>query len=527
MLDTMRTLSKSIVSKLLMLLLVVSFGVWGVGDILKSSAGGSYAAKVGSATISMGEYQHQRQLLQRQLESMGIKGLPPGKLEMTTIRQLVTQKLTLLAIEDMGLFVNDETIAKSIAAMPEFQDEHGKFSKARYDFILQKQRLSEAAFLNDYKRDMAGKFLSDSLNMSDAIAPNSILTLEATGAGETRDVVLLTIPAADAADSGNEEAFKTYYEAHKQMDYMRPETRNLDYVVLTDEQVKALVSKSVTDEMLNQAATERKNSNKAALRAQLEKEQRDDVMHELSNTVEDELAAGKTIGEAFTKAGLRTEPHTMAAATTEMSKTSSDDITKTVVEQGFGLSEGEISHLITSKKGTLLMVSAKKVNAASPKPYEEVKADVKAHLSKELAADAARARAQGVKEALAKSANWQQVASEQKVSTRVVSHVGRAIEGHAPLNGIPPSLQQAIFEHNVNETAGPMPLSNGDQVLAFITASHVPQISAGEVRPSKEITQMGKQLGQNVEAHAYQAFSEKHHVEMNPAIMHPTNPSEE
>jgi len=77
-------------------------------------------------------------------------------------------------------------------------------------------------------------------------------------------------------------------------------------------------------------------------------------------------------------------------ATADMAKTSEDDVTKTVAQQGFGLSEGEISHLIASKKGTLLMVSAKKINAAAPKSFDEVKADVKAHLGKELAADAAR-----------------------------------------------------------------------------------------------------------------------------------------
>jgi peptidyl-prolyl cis-trans isomerase D len=109
MLGSMRTLSKSFASKLLMLMLIVSFAAWGVGDILTSSGNPSYAAKVGSETVPIGEFQQQRQLMQRQLESMGIQGMPPGRLEMTIIRQLITQKLSMLAMRDMGLFVNDET----------------------------------------------------------------------------------------------------------------------------------------------------------------------------------------------------------------------------------------------------------------------------------------------------------------------------------------------------------------------------------------------------------------------------------
>ena len=526
MLNTMRTLSKSVLSKLLMLLLVVSFGVWGVGDILKSGGAASYAAKVGSDTVTVGDFQHQRALLQRQLEGMGIKGLPPGKLEITAIRQLVTQKLTLLAMQDMGLYVNDETVAKSLAAMPDLQDEHGKFSKSRFNFFLEKQRIPEKTFISDYKRELAMNFLNASLDMGDAAAPSSILALQATGAGETRDVVLITVPATDALDGTNEQALKDYYDTHKLTDYLRPETRDLEYVTLTPADVDALASKAVTEQMVTDAAAQRKNASKSEIRSELEKEQRDSVMRDLSNTVEDELAAGKSIGEAFTKAGIKAAPRTLTNTTADMAKTSNDDVTRTVIEQGFSLNEGEVSHLITSKKGALLMVSAKKINAASPKPYDEVKADVKSHLGKELALDAARTKAVAVKQALAKSPNWQAVTDEKKLPTRVVAHLGRAMEGHAPVEGVPPALQQSIFQHNVNEVAGPMTMSNGDQVLAYITAAHLPQVNIADVKATKETAAMGKELGQNVEAHAYQAFSEKHPVDINPAIMHLTGEQE-
>ncbi len=526
MLNTMRTLSKSIVSKLLMLLLVVSFGIWGVGDILKSGGAPGYAAKVGDESITYGEFDQQRRQTQGRLEEMGMRNLPAGKVELMVIRKLITEKLSLLAMRDMGLYVNDETVGRALAATPALQDENGKFSKVRFSYLLDKQRMKESTFINEFKRDIAGKFLTDSLSMEDAAAPASILTLQAIGAGETRDVVLFTIPASSNNDDANDQALTTYYDAHKDTDYLRPETRDLEYVVLTPAEIDGMVSKSITDDMVNQAMTERKKTSKTEVREQLMKEQRDDAMHDLSNSVEDELAAGKTMGDAFTKAGIHTEPHRLNNATAEMAKTSDDDVTKTVTEQGFGLSEGEISHLITSKKGTLLMVSVKKINAAAPKPFDDVKADVKAHVGKELAADAARAKASAVKKALDKSSDWQAVAADKKVAIRTVAHVGRAMEGHAPLEGISPSLQQAIFEHKVNEVAGPAPTSAGDQVLAFITATHLPQVSAATIKPGKEMQAMSKQLGENVTAHAYQAFSDKHHVEVNPKIMQ-QHPSEE
>jgi peptidyl-prolyl cis-trans isomerase D len=518
MLNSMRTLSKGIVSKLLMLLLILSFAAWGIGDMLKANAP-HYAAKVGGEAISLSEFEQQRTSVARQLEASGIKNLPKGQLEFSVIRQLIQQKLGLMAMRDMGLFVNDALVGKTIASIPEFQDEHGKFSSARFTFALEKQRLSEKAFVSQFKRYIAGNFLTDSLDMSDTVPPASIIALEAIIGGETRDAVLLTVPARDAMDEANETAFKAYYESHKNTDYLSTETRTLEYVVLTQPEIDALVDASITDAMVSEAMTTRKNTSKLEIREQLRKEERDSVMQTLSNTVEDELAAGKTIGQAFSKAGINATPQRLENATAAMAKSSESDITRTVAEQGFGLSEGEISRIIRSKNGTLLMVSAKKINAAAPKPYEQVRSDVKAHLGKELARDAARAKAQTVKEALAKAPNWQAVADEQNLASRIVSRVARPGADGKAVEGIPAALQQAIFERAVGEVAGPLALENGDQLMAIVTATHQPDIDTAAIKPSQEAAKIGKQLTQNIENRAYQAFGARHAVVINPELM--------
>ena len=525
MLNTMRNLSKSIVSKLLMGLLVISFGIWGVGDVLRTS-GPSFAATVGGETISVGEFQQQRAQIMRQLQSVGIQNLPPGKVEMTVIRQLIQQKLTLMTMRDMGLFVNDKLAGNVISTLPEFKDKDGAFSSAMFKFALERQHLSESVFVGQLKREIAGKFLIDSMSLKDATPPSSVLALEAMTAGETRDAVLMTIPARDALDESNVAALKDYYEKHKDTDYQNPETRTLEYVVLTQGQIDALVEKSITADMLSQAAKDRPTVAKSELRTQLLKEQHDEVMHTLSNTVEDELAAGKTIAQAFAKAGITAETRELANATADMAKSSADDVIKTVAEQGFGLSQGEISRLISTKKGTLLMVSAKKINAAAPKPFEDVKADIKTHLAKELARDAARAKAQSVKAALAKAPNWQGVADEQKLATHVVSRIARPAPG-ASVEGVPLALQQSIFEHAVGEVAGPLALENGDQLIAVITASHVPSMDAASIKPSKATTALGKELSEDIENRAYQSFATRHSVVINPALMHPPTKDQE
>ncbi|MBX9727115.1 MAG: SurA N-terminal domain-containing protein, partial [Rickettsiales bacterium] len=401
MLDSMRKLSKGIISKLLMGLLIVSFAVWGIGDIL-TNTGPNYAAKVGGQTISLSEFQQQKSLVTRQLEALNIKELPQGQLELSVIRQLVQQRLTLQSMQDMGLTVNDALASKTIASIPDFKGLDGKFSATAFHATLAQQKLTEHAFVNQLRHDIAGRFLIESLSMKDANPPKSIIALEALASGETRDAVLLTVPATAAIDEKDETALKAFYDENKTALYLRPETRTLEYVVLSEADIQALVNTSITDASINDFMASRKDVSKEAARAQLQKEQRESVLHDVSNTVEDELAAGKTIGEAFAKAGISASPRTIENASADLAKTSGDDIIKTVAEQGFGLSEGEISRLIRTKQGVLLMVSAKKINAASPKAYDEVKADVRTRLGQQLARDAARTKAQSVKAALAK-----------------------------------------------------------------------------------------------------------------------------
>ncbi len=493
MLDSMRSLSKSIVSKILMILLVISFAVWGVGDILTNN-GPTYAARVGGERIGINEFQQQRSLVARQLQSLGMKDLPQGQLEASVIRQLVQQKLSLMAMQDMGLVVNDELISKLIADMFEFKGKDGKFDGKKFKSMLDAQRLSEKAFIAQLKRDVAGKFLADSLDMRDALAPTSVVGLQSMIQGETRDAVLLTIPASTPAKP-DEAALKSFYEENKTLSYLRPEQRVLDYVVLTKADIDGLTT------------------NKAG-----EKTSREEALHQFGNDVEDALAAGKTMGEAFKAAGIVATIHTLNNATAETAKTSNDDIIKTVAEQGFGLGEGEISRLISSNAGAMLMVSAKKIIPAEPKPFEEVKADIETRLSKQLARDAARSKAVQAKAELAKSPSWEAVAQNHGLSSRAVSRVGRPSDTSSAVDGVPVALQNAIFERNVGEVAGPLTLPNGDQVLALVTKARLPENRSEDVS-SKEMERMGEMLGQYVQTRAYEYFTKTHKVEVNPAIM--------
>ena len=57
MLGSFRSLSDSFAAKFLLVLLVLAFGVWGIGDMIRNPGGNTTVATVGSQTIDLREYQ--------------------------------------------------------------------------------------------------------------------------------------------------------------------------------------------------------------------------------------------------------------------------------------------------------------------------------------------------------------------------------------------------------------------------------------------------------------------------------------
>lgn len=519
MLNAMRKLSKGIVAKLLMLLLVISFGIWGIGDIFRSG-GPRYAAKVNGEPISLGEFEQRRVGITRQLESMGMRNVDPGQIAVSVVRQLVQQRLTLLAMHDLGLFAGDDTVSHQIASDAAFKDDKGKFSAKLFRERLAAMGMSEKGYLMSLKKEVSGQFLIDSLSMTDASAPKSVMAIEHALGSETRDAVIINIPSSTPAEAPDEAAQKEYYELNKNIAFMTPEERTLQYIVVSKQDLDAITDAAITDEMLAEGAKTRPSLNKELLRMKLRDEKRDGTLREVSNMIEDELAAGKTIEEAFAKAGLHSQPKLLEHVTAENATNRTEDIESAVVQTGLGLSEGEVSGFVRSKQGATIMVAAKKIIAAAPKPFAQVQEDVRAQLIRQRSQDAAATKAREVKEALAKEPNWQSVVNKFNLSTRVFSNLGRPSPKAGNDSALPPALQQSLFEHKVGEVAGPMSLPDGGQMLAVVTQIHMPKVSSDAANLDAEVAKrMTQKLSADVESQAYESFVKKYPVEVNNQFM--------
>jgi peptidyl-prolyl cis-trans isomerase D len=530
MLNTMRGFASGFVAKLLLLFLVITFGIWGVGDILRSS-GTNYAARVGDQTVSLGEFARARAAASRQVEALGLK-INPGALDMSILRQLVQQQLINLSLHDLGLYVNNTLLTERLRTEPLFSNKDGSFNAEAFHAIARNQNLSEGAMLQQMKNQISGEFIIASLDMSDITPPTSVRTLMSASALETRDAWVLTISPAAAPATISDEDLQAFYEQNKSVLYVQPESRNFDYVTLTAGELNALIDQSITPQMLADAAKAQPKAPQTTLHDMLRSEQRDTVTHQLQGTIDDTLASGASFADAVKKAGLHGNIHTLNGVTQTIAKTTQEEVARTVAEQGFVLSEGETSGLISTPHGTLVMVHVASIQPSSPQAFDKVKADVRGHVVDEKRREATRNQMQQVRAAITAlggegkptptDAQYQAVFKQFHLAARHVAGLARPT-GAKEANGIPASLQQAIFEHQVGNIAGPLMLENGGQMLAVVTATHHPNPQSIKEKSGtleeKQRKEMADALNQSIQGQAFTAFAKKHPVIFNPKVL--------
>ena len=126
MLNALRKQAGSWVVKALLMLLVVSFAIWGIGDVFFGGSQNPAVAKVGESEISANELAEAfNQSLRNLQQSVGTQINREQAIQLGLMQQalqdLIARRLVDLRASDMGLTVTDATLRQMITSNPVFQ----------------------------------------------------------------------------------------------------------------------------------------------------------------------------------------------------------------------------------------------------------------------------------------------------------------------------------------------------------------------------------------------------------------------
>lgn len=254
MLDFLRRGVKSWVAKVLLALLILSFAVWGIGDIF-SFRMESMVARVGQTEVTAQRFAdtmiRQQQVFSRQRgELVSLQALREGGVDRVALNSLMRDAAFTEELRNMDVAVPDEAVRDTIMSNPSFQDGQGGFSQYLFQTRVAQEGYDPRTF-EDLTRTLLGQqILRDAVTAGVATPPDLGQQI-AEHRGEQREVATIRLSPSMAPDPGDpdEGGLRDYFEANSD-DFVEPQRRwgrylHVDFasigadVAPSDEEVRA------------------------------------------------------------------------------------------------------------------------------------------------------------------------------------------------------------------------------------------------------------------------------------------------
>ena len=217
MLELMRRGVKTWVAKILLALLIVSFAVWGIGDIFTGSANSTVGAvgdtKVDAERFARTIRRQQVQMTMQRRQAVSLADMRAAGLDRQTLGTLLREAAYTEELGALGLGVSGEEVARMIRTNPAFVNSEGAFDPSRYRERLGQSGYSPAEFETASRGLLGQSILSGAVRVGGA--PKGVAEIIAKWQGETRGIttVALLPETADEPETPADSVLQTFFEA--------------------------------------------------------------------------------------------------------------------------------------------------------------------------------------------------------------------------------------------------------------------------------------------------------------------------
>ncbi len=452
MLESIRNATQGFVGKTIMSivmgLIIVSFVIWGVGDMLRGFTS-STVASVGGATITEQEYHYAYQRTLQQYQRRLRQPFTNEQARAIGLDQQVLQRMISEAALDeearrLGLAVSSDALRGLITSNPSFQDKSGAFDPQRFAGLLRDNDMSEQTYVSDLRKTAVRQFLFAALTTGLA-APKAETKAEADYEGQTRAADYFVLPSAAAGDiaAPSDEALKAFYNDRK-ANYRAPEFRSFDVVDLSPQSLANPAEVSDADAEAAYAKVAGKDPKFGA------PEKRDLQQILFPNQAEAEAAeakikAGASFDDTVKDRGLQPKD-------TDLGETKKDEmLDQTEADAVFALPDGGVSDVLKTQFGPVI-VRVKGITPSTVKPYAEVADEIKRQISAARAGD----KIQSIHDKL----------EDARVSGKSLAEAAKSV-------GLNAESIAAVDAHDKDKDGRPVNLPDKTNLLRSVFASDV------------------------------------------------------
>lgn len=453
MLESLRSFVGSWVAKLLLVLLVGSFALWGIeGGILGGGHSNSVASVgetkvsatsfVGIYNRSLGETQQQigRRLTRDQARIFGVERRAMG--------QLVSWATLDEFARINGLSLSDDKLAELIAENPAFHDSTGKFSRNSFQRAVYDAQMRESDFITLQNASAIRNQLTEAF-ATGQVLPKVFENALAQYTEEERSFswIAVTSQAAGSPPAPTDSQLETYFEANKAT-YRAPQYRQLT--------VLALEPKDIADEAaVTDAEIKADYDSRSASYAKPEQRR---VQQLVFKSQEKADAAVKALQEGAVFETVLAD-NNVQLSDADLGLQSRDKLPGAIADQAFALDLNQTSGILKGPFGPT-MIRVTEIEPAKTTKLEEVKDEIRKDLALRRAADTIISLQETIEDIRAGGASLADAADQLGYKARAIESVDRTgrDDKEQVITDLPASqkLLSEAFQATVGEQPSPV-----------------------------------------------------------------------
>jgi len=467
-------LGKAVLS-VIMGLLIVSFAVWGIGDIFRGF-GLNAVAKIGDTEISIEQFrQYYTDQLQQISRRLGRPITPDQARELGIDRQLLGQLVAEKTLDEhakkLRLGLADADIAQRITGDPSFIGPNGKFDRSRFEQIIRQAGYSESRYVAEQRNVLLRRQIAQSVS-GELPVPATTLAAINQFQNEKRTIEYLALASAQAGavPQPTPEQLMKYFEDRKVL-FRAPEYRKITLLALTP----AAIAKP--DAVAEADIKTYYDQHKASYGTPERRALRQIVFP----NAEDAAAARERIAKGMSFADVAKERGMKDSDVDVGMVTKADVIDPVVADAAFALKPDEVSAPVKGRFGIALLQTGK-IEPGTQKTYEEVAPQIKREMAESRAKSELGALRDKIEDERAAGSTLAETAKKLSLKSTTfdaIDRAGRGLDGK-PLADLPktPDVINAAFGSDIGVDTEALQIPGGGYLWFDVTG----------ITPSRERT---------------------------------------